>query len=291
MIFLNLAMFNYKKLVESKDSPLDYYNIIELSSNDSRKMYEVHSFLKKEFKSKKIEESNLYGISDATGTHQFKHIAIWKSFSELIERWAFYTLIELQSSEYGLNIDATTTGFSALPCWPKSVARKFSFGEAAERWVLSNWWRGFIKPTYVDMEKKLVLFNLARKSGLVVIRYEIINCGSSKKTCYGFAHGNSITQATIKAQIEMERNKRVILSQNLKTPATISDKRLIFFSTDNGFDVFSERIRSFGYEDIALPTLCVDTLVSGPWSEYASVWRCLFPGTDYAWNDMTHFMF
>lgn len=290
MIFLNLAALNYSKLLKDSKSPLDFFNVYEVKEENFF-YFEVHSFLKENCKSKKVEVSDLYGDADATGTHNLKHIAMWKSFSELIERWCFHFLIEENSARYGMSIDKTTTGFSALPCWPKSTVRRFSYSEAAERWIISNWWLEKIKPTFVNFNKQYIVFELADVKGFTVIVYDKVILAGKEHYCYGFAHGFRKTDAFEKASVEMNRNKRVIKNYQNKKITNISDKRLMYFAGEEGHSLFLKRVEKIDFGKISLPKLIVDCSIKGPWSEYATVWRCLLADTDYNWKDPTHFMF
>jgi len=296
MIYLNLAPFKYNDILKAHNSPIEKINVIEIKNSDGSKYFEAHGWLKAKIKYKDTEKSNLYGSCDATGTDKYLQIAIWKCISELIERWAFNQLLTTNSLEYGIDIDATSTGFAALPCWPNKSVRKIAYGEALERWAISNWWRNNLM-AYRENDLSLkndftiLTINIPKKVGYVVITYKKSNLNKRSFYCYGFAYGKDIKNASFKASIEMYRNEKVLAAHNGSELISINDKRLIYFSTEAGFENFNSKIQSKIDSYIKPPPPIVDCEVIGDWSRFATVWRCLLPDTIYNWSDEKHFMF
>lgn len=296
MIYLNLAPFKYNDILKAHNSPIEKINVIEIKNSDGSKYFEAHGWLKAKIKYKDTEKSNLYGSCDATGTDKYLQIAIWKCISELIERWAFNQLLITNSLEYGIDIDATSTGFAALPCWPNKSVRKIAYGEALERWAISNWWRNNLiacKDNNISLTNDigLVKINIPKNVGYVVITYKKSNMKESSFYCYGFAYGEDIKKATLKASIEMHRNEKVLAAYNSSQLTSINDKRLVYFSTDEGFQHFISKVQQNIVSYVSPPDPIVDCEVIGDWSQFATVWRCLLPETTYNWSDEKHFMF
>lgn len=138
MIYFNLATFRYSEIISNKNSSVEKIDVIEFKDAEGG-WFEVHGWLESEFKFDSTEKSDLYGTCEATGSDRHLHIATWKCISELLERWAYHELLKVGTTKYGMGLDKTTTGFAALPCWPKSAVRSVAYGEDIERWAISNW--------------------------------------------------------------------------------------------------------------------------------------------------------
>ncbi len=296
MIFFNLGPYTYKDFASIKDTPLKKSEIIKIE-NENNVYYQQNCWLIDRLKYQDTEKTFLYSDCDATGSDRYAHLAVWKSYSELLERWAYHDLMNRGSKEYGLIFDRTTTGFAALPCWPRYAARNHALSEAIERWSISNWWRGNLSASLFDYKNtanvKTVTIDISKKFGYVVISYNSFNYQNENKYFYGFAHSFNREQAYLKSLVEMERNKLVIqnfLGSNFSLKS-ISDKRLHYFSTELGYAKFLNRINNLSNCSISLPKLLIDCHIPGPWDKFATVWRCLYPDTIYNWNDETHFMF
>ncbi len=166
--------------------------------------------------------------------------------------------------------------------------------ELLERWAISNWWREKISCTILrphgDKSFGIIKLDIDPKHGHVVITYNEAKNKNNNFFYYGFSHGQDEEKAINKATVEMLRNKRAINLHKQVSLDGINDKRLIYFSSKLGFEHFSSKTRA-QVESIELPPLIVDSEIVGEWSKFATTWRCLFPDTEYNWNDPTHFMF
>ncbi len=296
MIFFNLGAYSYKDFATNKDTPLKKSELIKIENGNSV-YYQQNCWLIDSLKYQDTEKTFLYSDCDATGSDTYAHIAVWKSYSELLERWAYHDLMNRGSKEFGLIFDRTTTGFAALPCWPKYAARNHALSEAIERWSISNWWRGNLSASFFEYKNtsnvKALSIDIGNKFGYVVIVFNYFNYQNENKYFYGFAHSFTREKAYLKSLVEMERNKLVIqnfLVSNFSLKS-ISDRRLNYFSTELGHAKFLKKINSNPKSYISLPKLLIDSQIPGPWDKYATVWRCLYPDTIYDWSDETHFMF
>ncbi len=296
MIYLNLAPFKYKAILNYPQSPIQKIDITQTTNSYGSKYYEVYGWMKSEFKFLGIETSNLYGSCEATGTDKYFQIAFWKCISELVERWAFHNLLKNNSVAFGMDIDATSTGFAALPCWPKSAAREIAYCEAIERWAISMWWRGQLS-AFLEVSPKLdgdigvAKISISENIGNVVIVFKKNVSDDKIFYIYGFAYGKTLRGAISKASVELFRNEKVLLQNNAAEAKSVSDIRLKYFSTEEGFLHFFSKVGSIGRIFNSIPNLIVDSEVPGEWSQFATVWRCLLPDTNYNWNDLKHFMF
>ncbi len=72
----------------------------------------------------------------------------------------------------------------------------------------------------------------------------------------------------------------------------ISDKRLVFFASSEGHEMFMQKILGAPSTALVKPQVICDKEIKGPWSQYTRVWRYLyansFPDSE---TDHTFFMF
>lgn len=291
MKFVNLAAIKYRSILTSADGPIARTRVIDNSLSESSH-FEVQIWLKPELKSPTVEASELYGNCDATGTDEFLHIATWKAISEALERWAYHHLLLHERSKYGMNIDRTTTGFAALPAWPKSAVKKIAYGEALERWAISNWWQENLtcEIQHSTDAANVAVIKIPESFGYVVITFKKITIDNVSFYSYGFSYGEKFEHAVNKATVEMNRNSLVLANGLKKVVHGISDRRLQYFASDEGFHHFKSKMSRSGPVS-GPPDLLVNSEVDGPWSKFTTVWRCLLPNTNYNWEDDTHFMF
>ena len=301
LISFNLALFRYYGIKSDPRFPLVRIQRNVINSPSLGRIYEFNGWLDPKVKCGNVEISGIYGHSDASGTAHKIHEAYFKCISELIERWAFHDLLNYSPDSYGLRIDSTTTGFAALPVWPKRNVRKIAFGEAIERWALSNWWMGNIKSSIIENYSEngnigVISLNLVGVEGKVTICFKTVGqlngLNHGKRFAYGFAFGRDLKQARYKALIEMDRNERLILARKNEEAVSISDRRLMFFSTEKGFLTFMRQVDAMKTGAcLKVPEPIFDQEIEGEWSRFATVWRCILPGTEYSWHDEKHFMF
>lgn len=295
-MFLNLSPFRYNLLLHNKQGPIQKMNIIELQFSEKEKFFEVQCFLKEDLKSNSVETSAIYGKCDSTGTDKYLHYATWKSISELIERWAFHKLLSSNSNIYGMNIDRTSTGFAALPCWPKKYVRTLALGEALERWAITNWWLGNVKCTLLKENfgystLKILKIDIPESLGFVTITFGSEFLENKKLNFYGFAYGKNLKLAVKKARVEMMRNRHALMAFQNNLAHCISDQRLLYFSSEEGATHFNSKIKNNIRESAHVPEPIIDSKIDGEWSQYATVWRCLLPNTKYQWSDTKYFIF
>jgi hypothetical protein len=56
-------------------------------------------------------------------------------------------------------------------------------------------------------------------------------------------------------------------------PANIFEQRCIFFASDEGFELFQERLGTRVSGPAPRPEVICDRDIPGPWDQYATVWR------------------
>lgn len=220
----------------------------------------------------------LYSDWDGTGSDEYFKVSFYKAVSEALERWSFYALSN--SNRYGLDVDCSTNGFAAFPSLFNSRARESAYVEAFERWSLISWWGNKLDSKKLSLYPEISSIGISDDSlGLItIIHYKL--CENNYMS-YGFASGRTIVEASQKALVELKRNYDLLSNLSdekknlIETEGHIIERRLLYFSSELGFDGFKNRI---GRKKIksAAPNLIIDSLVDGPWLKYSKVWRCLF---------------
>lgn len=298
MLFLNLAPFLFRDITKGH-GPIDKLDLFEFVDSRGRIQFEAHAYLKPVLRNDQIGSSQIYGSCDGTGTGSSKIEAVRKSISEALERWAFYTLVSQDSKKFGLDIDDTSTGFAALPCWPKRAVRAIAFAEALERWAISNWWNGNLPVKELATSTGFQSWEVQTpfdKIKVIILSKEIKDHTETPFYVYGFAASSSIEKSTNKALIEMDRNFGALTRTfksgvDIKGIHDISDRRLIYFSSLEGRLSFERRVSQKVVLTTSKPDLIVDSEITGPWSQFATVWRCLFENTDTNLTDLDFFLF
>jgi hypothetical protein len=296
---LNLAAIKYRDIQLVKKSPINkiYYN----QTDDG--YIQAFAFLREELVGIKGTEK-IYGAADGTGTSKHKHIAVYKAVSEAIERWAYFnTCSSVTASTYGFDSDSSTSGMAAYPGLFKCQARKLALCEAMERWNVCSWWEKKVEHEKVA-ENSIVIKNSKTNLETTLTWTKHL---SGNFFAYGFACAPNPADSLEKARIEMNRNLSVLskffAKHNAETEETRcfliknldlkTEKRLVFFSTEFGHNIFLKRLAASVSNSMANSRLLIDTEIPGPWTKYATVWRCLFE-TDNSRNfsnEIEYFMF
>lgn len=291
---INLAPWYYRNLLE-ENSVIEKPKFYKLQLLDNSNQYEAVVYLNENLRPSWISKSDIYTNCDGSGTSEFKNVAVYKAISEALERLAFYELANLEEKKYSFDLNPTTTGMAAFPHYSYEPARKNAINEAVERWAIHE----FNKNSLPLIQHENSIKNL--------MHYEIITPFSTKVSLlvvkdndvyvYGFAGGNNLKHSFNRALIELDRNRRVIYKfnnseKNLK-PENINDKRLIFFSTDIGFQFFNEKIKNAPrHIKNTIPKILCDQELKGYWNKYTKVWRYLLEDSYFPCHeDHTFFMF
>ncbi len=298
MFFLNLAPFNFRNVLGAL-GPVEKIEVVSYRDALKEMTYEALVYLKPHYKNAR-EKSGIYGKCDGSGTDRSEVVAIRKGVAEAIERWAFYSLNAEKKHRAGLNVDPTSTGFAALPCFPRRAARRFALIEAVERWAITNWWNGRLPARVVDFSTQFDTWAINTPFKDISVRITSQSCNDDLGQTffvYGFSAGNNGTHATRKAIVEMDRNRRAILISgkgdiSKLLPSSVSDQRILFFSGQSGRKIFLDKINDqFEVALIGEPKLMVDTEVVGHWSQYCTVWRCLLENTETDIVSPKYFLF
>lgn len=98
---------------------------------------------------------------------------------------------------------------------------------------------------------------------------------------YAFAGEETLGKSFQHALVELARNIRVMekikdAPKKLEDFNEISDKRLFYFSTEEGHNLFNERLGNTAKSILTNPDLVCDLEMKGPWNQYTKVWRYLY---------------
>jgi hypothetical protein len=265
---------------------------------------------------KETETTSLvYRDGGGQGTGDTKSEATYKSISESLERWAYFQTIDSSNHiKFGFNIDSNSSGMAAFPGLTKSKARDFAYLEAIERWSIVAWWEEHLPirklpsaSLWTDKSAEVFLIEGPWPGVYTVILAAVSLLKGFP--IYAFAASNSLEKAIAKAKIELARNSRSIdrfceeygisentgLSCSIQKASSQMEKRLLFFATLEGRMLFDSKCSARKGTDKlkTQPDLVVDTEIPGPWSKYATVWRCLFlpVSENFLNDDQTYFLF
>ena len=231
---------------------------------------------------------SLFSSADGTGTHPIAAVARHKAISEAMERWAFHSTVRSErAEEFGFDVDPSTSGMSAFPGLLRRQARRGAVLEAVERFSLIAWWEGLAPARHFDTDWPGVSAVAIDGpfGGVTVVAYARTDWGGY---VYGHAAEESFSAACEHAVVELARHEWVLRSWWLSAvvgqkpaPTNIFERRCLFFASDEGYELFQERLARRPAGKMPTPTILCDTDISGPWDEFATVWRfALKPLTD-----------
>ena len=231
---------------------------------------------------------HLFSDADGTGTDPVAAVARYKAVSEAMERWAYHTLVRSdRASEFGFDVDPSTCGMSAFPGILRRQARRSAVLEAVERFSLIAWWDGMVdaQPIETDWPGISAVAIEGPFGGVTVVVYARSEWGGH---VYGHAAEESFGAACERAVMELARHEWVLRSRWLKAiagesvaPTNVFERRCLFFATDEGQELFQERLARRADGTMPRAEVICDRDVPGPWSDYATVWRfALRPPSD-----------
>jgi hypothetical protein len=221
----------------------------------------------------------IYSNADGSGLHSSSMVARYIAISEALERWAYHeTLGSFRCRTFGFHIDPSSNGMAAYPGISTAPARRRARFEAIERFCLLNWWERRLEGELRDTPwpgVTAISFSLPI-GGIAVILFMRSAWGFFS---YGHAAANSYLDACKRARLELARHEWAIrswiLAGKCKPLEDLFERRAWFFSTDEGYVVFRERLKARAETLIPLTEVICDSEILGPWSTYTTVWRYL----------------
>lgn len=292
---LNLAPFKYRNIFSKDGGPINRLSVAFWERPSRPPEFEAVAFLSPELVPQWYKNSAIYSEGHGSGTHKIRNIACYIAMSEAMERWAYFVASDSpQHRLFGFDIEPNTNGMAAFPGLIKTPARKRANWEAVERWSIVEWWH--------DKLPAILSPGSSRNSGAIYISQPFNGCHTvitwsqiaSGGTVYGFAAADTPETALNKASIEQARNI-IVLEQFYKGSRCLSedfiadeknfiyDRRLIFFASSHGSDIFWKKAMSSSklHTIPEPPAKLIDCEINGLWSRYAIVWRILYKQTSY----------
>lgn len=222
----------------------------------------------------------LFSEADGTGTDPVAAVARHKAISEALERWAFHSLVRSdRAADYGFDIDPSSSGMSAFPGLRRRDARRSAVLESVERYSLIAWWEGYVtaRPFETDWPGVSAVAIEGPFGGVTVVAWAGTEWGGY---VYGHAAEESLSGACERAVFELARHEWVLRARWLSraagertTPTNIFEKRCLFFASEEGHELFQQRVTSHGVRRMPQPEVICDTDIPGAWDDYATVWR------------------
>lgn len=231
---------------------------------------------------------SLYSSADGTGTDPVAAVARHKAVSEALERWACDSVARSdRAAEFGFDLDPSSNGMAAFPGLLSRQARRSAVLEAVERYSLIAWWEGYAAAQEVatDWPGVSALALPGPSGGVTVVAHARTDWGGY---VYGHAAEESVGAACERAVLELARHEWILRSRWLNrfagetvAPSNIFERRLVFFATEEGHELFRRRASLRPARSAPKPEVICDREVPGPWSRYATVWRFAYrPLTD-----------
>lgn len=264
-----------------------------------RKCSQAVAYLRDDLMPSSFRLATCTGQPDGAGCHQSTQIACHMAVSEALERWAVHhSRAHPESANCGMEHDNSSNGFAAYPGLFRRQARKAAFRESIERHCLICWWEGLLGyHPLTDPQPALRAIQLENPfSRHVVVVLWTYHHGHH---VYAFGAGESCKLAVWRACVELERTQMLIdhiVDHKTKYPeapmTNLFERRIDFFSTEEGFSLFLSRLESPAPKKPAKLRLLHDASVEGPWERYAGVWRTVLeaPSREYL-SDVADYFF
>ena len=189
------------------------------------------------------------------GSSENKRVAIYKSISEALERWAY--------SELSLS---STAGLAAFPSIYGKYSKQKSKAELIERYCLN-----LLNSEQLNLtELKSCIYTSK------INEYNFVLVKSSCQSAYGFSCHVKLKSAIESASIEMFRNLKTIEKyKNLKSE-NLQERRLMYFASE-GKEYILNKIKAGLHSTCHVDLPKIRTLeLDGPWSRYSRVFQSQF---------------
>ncbi len=289
---IDLAAWYYKNLLGENQFiyKIEHYSVEYLSGLN---FVESNVYLHPNLRPTWVSSSTIYNNCDGTGTDKYKNRAVYKAISEGLERLAFFELSDTQALNYRFDLNPTTTGMAAYPHFQTQYAKNLAFNEAVERWAIHEFNRGHLPVSERKGNKYFKVFEIEVPFNNIKVCILAYEC--EKFNAFSFAANNNLTNAILKAEVELNRNINVIKNYYLNKTSLDDtvDKTLIFFSSSEGILKFYDLVgRAPSKIENQNPKIICDKEMIGSWTKYTKVWRCLLEDSYFdCSSDHTFFMF
>jgi hypothetical protein len=276
--FLNLSPIRYAMVAEA-DGPIskvEYGHTEYLGQTWQMSRATLHE----QFQHPLGKRLCLFHPADGSGMATTRLEARAKAISEALERWAFTeTSAGPDAVLYGYPYSMSTKGMAAFPSLFPGAARRCAVSEAWEYYSIDAWWGGSLNHWIINRDDATIVFiNQPEFDGYVALAIRHLDL-KSYVAAYGIGSGATPEEAEMKAQLEACRSE-TILERRDATPPTVrtkpvleAEKRLLEFSSPEGFAMVKDRLASRAWMPQIKPKVIYDGPVTGPWSKYTHVWR------------------
>jgi hypothetical protein len=273
----SLAAVRYRSILTADGGPIDCIEEGDLTVF-GKKLGQANARLKRGLVPRR--EMQIFSDADGTGIHGSPMVARQMAISEALERWAYYaTVRSSRRAVFAFNVDGSSNGMAAFPGLFDRSARSRAISEAVERFCLLNWWErrldGEIRKTSWQGVTSVSFDSpLGRTAVILFMRSEW------GFYVYGHAAARSFAEACDHALVELVRHESVVrcwtLAGNTVPTGDQFEKRAWFFTTQEGHDLFCERLETRIDCPPPKTEIICDSEIRGPWSAYATIWRFLF---------------
>ena len=238
----------------------------------------------------------VYGQADGTGSDPVGAVACHMAISEALERWAFLAIHDgPDAAEYGFHVDRSSNGIAAYPGFFRKQAQNLARFEALERFAIISWWNGRLPAENAGSPYpgvNAIRIHHDAGAGEVVILVRRSRAGFA----YGHAAARTLHEAVNKAAIELARAEFVLVVHRAKgaivEPANFLERRALFFASREGGESFARRVGIRPEKPASCWRTVFDGEIPGPWSRWATVWRCCVEmPTDEFLNPASDFFF
>lgn len=273
----SLAAIRYRSVLAAHGGPVECIEEGELTVF-GKKLRQANARLKQNLVPRR--EMQIFSDADGTGMHPSPMIARHMAVSEALERWAYHDIMRSSNrAQFSFDVDGSSNGMAAFPGLFVRMARRRAYFEATERFCLLNWWERRLDGEFRDTRwpgVRAISFT-SPMGGIAVILFMRSDWGFY---VYGHAAGETFEDACEHAVIELVRHESVIrcwmVAGNSAPAGDPFERRAWFFSTDEGHELFNERLSSRADNSQPPAVILCDSEIRGPWSVYATVWRVLF---------------
>jgi hypothetical protein len=273
----SLASLRYRSVMASRGGPVERIELGEFPMF-GRRLFQANARLRPGLVPRR--RFQMYSDADGTGSHASPMIARHMAVSETLERWAFHATVRSERrEEFGFDVDETSNGMAAFPGLSAAPARRAAVLESLERFCLLHWWEGRIDGQLRDTEWPGVtaLAFEPPLGGVAVLLFARSEWGFH---VYGHAAAESFSRACERAMLELTRHEWVIRNRLLavgagqRVPITERlERRSWFFATEEGHELFRQRLARKASGPAPQPVVVCDREITGPWSDYTTVWR------------------
>ncbi len=273
---VSLAALKFGDVLAEHGGPVDRVDLGELPVPGGTQTL-ANAFLRAEL-SVDASVGALFGSADGTGVAATAAAASREAIAEALERWAYLAMLDSPAgARCGFLEDRSSGGMAAFPGLFRRQAQGLARAKAIERHALVSWWDGRLPAErlaspYPGIESMRLHHDAG--PGEVVILFRRTRAGYA----YGHAYGPTLAAAIRRAAVGLARAEHVLAAHRacgaLALPANFLERRVLHFASEAGAERFGRRLLAPPRKPPRPFRLLFDGEIPGPWSRWATVWRC-----------------